>query len=81
MKWVSSTIQDNRAVSGHLPNPVGWELPVPCPDPSQSSFHLQRERVVLGEAALRPSPERGPVLLNVYFPPWNNEREKSQALI
>ena len=66
---------------GRLPNPVGWELLVPCPDPSRSSFHFQRERAGLGEAALRPSPEREPVLLNLYFPPWNNQGEKCQALM
>lgn len=31
--------------------------------------------------ALRPSPEREPILLNVYFPPWNNQREKCRALM
>lgn len=77
MKWTSSTIQDSRAASGHLPNSV--ELLVPCPDPSQSSFHLHRECGVLGEGTLRPSQDREPVLLDVYFPPWNKERVKSQA--
>lgn len=30
---------------GHLPNPVGWELPVPCLDPSWSSFHHRHQCV------------------------------------
>lgn len=77
MKWTSSTIQDSRAASGHLPNSL--ELLVPCPDPSQPSFHLQHERDVLEEGTLRPSQDREPVLSDVYFPPWNKERVKSQA--
>lgn len=53
-------------------------LPRPLADPLSTSTTSYLAR---GEAALRPSPEREPVLLNVYFPPWNNQREKRRALM
>lgn len=74
MQWVSSTIQDTSQIlwAGSCWCPV-QNLTVLFPSPTRARCP--------GEAAPRPSPEREPVLLNVYFPPCNKERVKSQALI